>query len=153
VKLGIVLNPHKHLGRLTTIFTGCSATHTVWVDEGRGLMWDMHLIRRRRIWPHYNPPTEVRFFEFPEVTFEYLEDRLSRDNSTYGLRDCAMFALRPFYKFLGKSPRNAGGVICSEMCNNDIWACGGRTPWIPGEAPPSPCDLLRWLTHHQSAVT
>jgi hypothetical protein len=108
-------------------------------------MYDMHLIRRRRAWPHY-PEAQVLLFDAPSVTVEYLEHMLETDTATYGWRDYLLFALRPIYHLLGRSTRNAGGVICSEMINNDIRACGGKTPWHPDDAPPSPCDLYGWLT-------
>ena len=110
-------------------------------------MWDMHLIRRRRAWPHYGEG-EVLLFDVPEaaVTHDYLEDRLQSDEHRYGVLDYALFALRPIYHLLGLSTPNARGVICSEMINVDIHACGGRTPWPPNDAPPSPCDFYRWLS-------
>lgn len=144
MKLAIIFNQDKLSGKLTRWWTGCYAYHTVWVDEAANRMYDMHLIRRRRVWPHY-PEANVLAFDVPQVTREYLEGQLDTDESWYGWRDYALFALRPLYHLLGKSTRNAGGVICSEMINADIWACGGRTPWPVDGAPPSPCDLYRWM--------
>jgi hypothetical protein len=148
MKIAFIFNRRKLSGWLTRIWTGCYAYHVAWVDEAAGLMWDMHLLRRRRTWPHY-PKDEVLLFDPPAaVTREYLEDRLTRDGSVYGVLDYLLFALRPLYHLFGASTRNAGGVICSEMVNNDIWAFGGRTPWKPHEPPPSPCDLYRWLSNN-----
>ncbi|MDO8294374.1 MAG: hypothetical protein Q7T29_16150 [Gallionella sp.] len=48
-----------------------------------------------------------------------MERQLDVDTATYGWQDYLLFALRPLYHLLGKSTRNAGGVICSEMVNND----------------------------------
>lgn len=79
------------------------------------------------------------------ITAAYLERQLDVDTATYGWQDYLLFALRPLYHLFGKSTRNAGGVICSEMINNDIRACGGVTPWATSDAPPSPCDLYGWL--------
>lgn len=144
MKLAVIINASKLSGRLTKFFTGCPAYHVAWVDEESGLMYDMNLLRRRRKWPYY-PLDQVALFDAPgNVTQAYLEDKLTSDDNIYGFFDYLMFLLRPVYHLFGKSTRNAGGVICSEMVNNDIWACGGTTPWNPGDEPPSPCDILRW---------
>lgn len=146
MKIAIILNKDKLSGRLTKLFTGCTAYHVVWVDEEKGLMYDMNLLRRRRKWPYY-PAKDVLMFELSvNVTREYLEEKLTGDDNVYGFVDYLMFALRPLYHLFGKSTRNAGGVICSEMVNTDIWNCGGSTPWNPQMAPPSPCDLLKFLS-------
>lgn len=144
IKLAIIFNEFKLSGRLTRLFTGCYAYHACWVDEERGLMWDMHLIRRRRTWPHYDQG-QVLMFEARSVTREYLERALQSDGNTYGVLDYCLFALRPLFHLFGRSTPNARGVICSEMVNTDIWACGGATPWLPSGEPPSPCDLFHWL--------
>lgn len=143
MKLAVIFNSKKFSGRLTRIFTGCYAYHAAWVDEQAGVMYDMHLIRRRRAWPRY-ASDQVLLFDCPAVTPAYLERMLSTDDSTYGWADYLLFGLRPLYHLLGRSTRNAGGVICSEMVNNDLRACGVDTPWDEFEAPPSPCDLYRW---------
>lgn len=146
IKLAIIFNDHRLSGRLTKLFTGCYAYHAAWVDEDAGLMYDMHLIRRRRAWPHY-PEAQVALFEPPVmVSREWLEHRLTYDDATYGVLDYCLFALRPIFHLFGRSTRNAGGVICSEMINDDLRARGAATPWGPDEAPPSPCDLYRWLS-------
>ena len=145
MKLAIIFNANKLSGRLTQFFTGCSAYHVAWVDEERGLMYDMNLLRRRRKWPYYHDG-EFALYDAPaNITAEYLEEKLTSDENRYGVFDYLLFALRPLYHVLGKSTRNAGGLICSEMVNNDLWACDGSTPWHPDDAPPSPCDLFRWM--------
>lgn len=143
MKLAVIFNSNKLSGKLTRFFTGCYAYHAAWVDEQAGVMYDMHLIRRRRTWPHYQA-AEVLLFDVPEVTRDYLERMLSTDDSTYGWIDYLLFGLRPIYHLFGRSTRNAGGIICSEMINNDLRACGVSTPWDEFDAPPSPCDLYRW---------
>ena len=143
MKLAIIFNDRKWSGRLTKWFTGCYAYHVAWVDEDAGLMYDQHLIRRRRTWPRYQD-AEVLLFDFPAVTREYLERMLSTDGNTYGWLDYLLFALRPVYHLFGRSTRNADGVICSEMVNIDLRACGVETPWDEFEPPPSPCHLYRW---------
>lgn len=144
MKLAVIFNSDKFSGKLTKLFTGCSAYHVVWVDEAHGLMYDMHLLRRRRAWPAYTEG-QVLMYDIPKVTAEYLEQRLTFDDNTYGWVDYLLFLLRPIYHLFGKSTRNAGGVICSEMVNNDMWACGVETPWQVDAEPPSPCDIFRWL--------
>ena len=143
MKLAIIFNASKFSGRLTKIFTGCHAYHVAWVDEASGLMYDMHRLRRRRQWPRYHD-ADVLLFEFPSVTREYLERQLTADGSTYSWLDYLLFALRPVYHLFGRSTRNADGVICSEMVNIDLRACGVETPWDEFMPPPSPCDLYRW---------
>ena len=144
MKLAVVFNANKFSGRLTRLFTGCFAYHVAWVDEQAGLMYDMHLIRRRRLWPRYEG-SQVVLFDIPEVTREHLEDQLTRDGSTYGWIDYILFSLRPIYHLFGQSTRNANGVICSEMVNDDMRACGREAFGAAGDPPPSPCDLYRWL--------
>lgn len=146
MKLAVIFNDRKLSGRLTRLFTGCAAYHVAWVDEERGLMYDQHLIRRRRSWPHYDQ-SHVLLFDVPQVTHQYLEHMLSTDDSTYGWVDYLLFGLRPIYHLFGRSTRNAGGVICSEMVNNDMRANRVDTPWDEFDAPPSPCDLFRWALH------
>jgi hypothetical protein len=144
IKLAIIFSPDKMSGKLTKYFTGCYAYHTAWVDTENNKMYDMHLIRRRRNWPHYNE-NNVLLFDIPGITKEFLEKKLEEDESTYGFMDYIMFGLRPIYHLFGKSTVNAGGVICSEMINNDVWEIGGTTPWPLDTPPPSPCDWYNWL--------
>ncbi len=146
IKLALIFNEHKLSGKLTNWWTGCYAYHALWVDTERNEMYDMHLIRRRRVWPgHYEG--HYLLFDAPgNVTREYLERMLSSDENWYGFADYMLFVLRPLYHLFGKSTPNAHGTICSEMVNNDIWASGGETPWEPDDAPPSPCDLYRFLS-------
>lgn len=144
MKLGVVFNHNKWNGRLTKLFTGCYAYHTIWVDEDQGYLYDMNLIRRRRFWPRYTAD-EVLLYDFPEVTKEYLEYKLSSDDTKYGYFDYILFGFRKIFHLFGKPTRNAGGIICSEMTNIDLKACGVNTPWKLEEAPPSPCDIYRWV--------
>lgn len=150
MKLAFIFNHTKFSGRLTRFFTGCYAYHAAWVDEEAGLMYDMHLIRRRRRWPHY-PDAQVLLFDFPQVTREYLEQQLTDDDNTYGVWDYMLFGLRPVYHLFGLSTRNAGGVICSELINIDAWKCGVVTPFSVLDQPPSPCDLYRWVSERAGA--
>lgn len=124
---------------LTTIFTGSSCYHVGFTDGVH--FWDMNLIRRRRVWAGLYDPAKVILAECPvPVSREFLEHRLEIDDSTYGYADYLLFALRPIYHLFGRSTRNRGGVICSEMVAGDLvingW--GARFPEVP-----SPADLER----------
>lgn len=143
MKLAFALNGKKFSGRLTKFWTGCYAYHSFWHDSE--YMYDMHLIRRRRDWPHYGAETTIIEFDVPEVTRAFLERRLNQDNAVYGWRDYLLFVVRPIYHLFGRSTRNANGTICSEMTNNDMVDCGVTTPWSKEGAPPSPCDQLNWM--------
>jgi hypothetical protein len=148
IKVAVIFNKNKLSGKLTRFWTGCYAYHTAWVDLENNKLYDMNLIRRRKVWPTYGEKTKVVLFDAPaNVTSAYLESQLETDKARYGVLDYCLFALRPIYHLFGRSTRNADGVICSEMLNNDIWACGGTTPFHPDAAPPSPCDLYRWLNN------
>lgn len=142
MKLIIVFNRDGWPGRLTKFFTGCTAYHVGWADEHH--FYDMNLLRRRRLWPCYDESMLISV-DVPQVSKEYLEAKLSTDDSTYGFVDYLLFALRPIYHLFGKSTRNAGGVICSEMVNIDLWACSVKTPWPLDSEPPSPCDIVKWI--------
>lgn len=140
-KLGIVFG-NGFSSKLTKLFTGSTAYHTVWKTDD--FIYDMHLIRRRRALSTY-ATKDVHYYDFPNVTTKYLEEQLSSDESTYGWIDYLLFGLRPFYHLIGRSTPNAKGTICSEMINADLLACGYHTPWSPLDAPPSPGDLSDWL--------
>jgi hypothetical protein len=87
------------------------------------------------------------------ITSEDCEEFLKRDSQVhYGFLDYLLFALRPLYHLFGKSTRNAGGMICSEMVNLWLWRIRpGCTPWPPDQAPPSPCDFYPFLTQQAAA--
>lgn len=126
---------------LTKFFTGSACYHVGFTDGAH--FWDMNLTRRRRLWPGLYPESHVRLADCPvDVTAEYLEHRLDTDEATYGWQDYLLFALRPIYHLFGRSTRNAGGVICSEMVYDDLKANG----WpVTLEEVPSPADLERVL--------
>lgn len=145
MKIAIIHNTHAFAGKLTNFFTGSYAYHAAFVDEAKGYMYDMNLLRRRRPWPAYGNDVQIDLYDCPEVTAEYLEWQLTHDNDTYGIWDYVLFALRPLYHLVGKSTKNAQGKICSEMVNDDLRNCGVQTPFKPTDEPPSPADLERWL--------
>lgn len=133
---------------LTKFFTGSTCYHVGFTDGVR--FWDMNLIRRRRLWPMY-PEGRVILMDCPvEVSAEYLDRRLDTDDATYGWRDYLLFALRPFYHLAGKSTRNAGGTICSEMVADDLRANG----WpVQFDEVPSPADLELVILGRKDAIT
>lgn len=149
----VVGDPNKNMmSRLTKIFTKCPAYHVGFLHEESNMFYDMWWLRRRRVWPRYQDKT-VFMFDAPEVTQEYLEHKLSTDDSEYGVLDYLQFALKPLYHVFGLSTKNAGGMICSEMVNSDVWACGGTTPFDPEQSPPSPCELWAWLKNKVDSNT
>ena len=149
MKIAFIYSKSKMYGKLTKFFTGSYCYHVAWVDEESGNMWDTHLIRRVRKWPHY-PSENVILIDSPvNVTSEYLNDQLRSDNNTYGWFDYLMFAVRPVYHLIGKSTPNMGGVICSEMVYKDMVACG--LPDTLKEVP-SPADLEELLTGRRNLI-
>lgn len=123
-------------------FTESRAYHVFW--ETDKYIYDMSLIRRRRNKENY-VGMEKTYHVFPRVTEEYLEKKLTEDDSHYGYLDYFLFALRPIYHLFGKSTRNMNGIICSEMINNDLYDCGYITPWSTQIEPPSPADFENWI--------
>lgn len=137
--------------RLTRLFTGSTCYHLAFTDGAR--MWDMHLIRRRRLWPHY-PASRVILVPTPvPVTAEYLDHQLDTDESRYGVMDYLLFGFRWAYHLAGKSTRNASGLICSEMVANDLAANGWDARFWLGKEVPSPADLELAVLGIKDAMT
>lgn len=133
--------------RLTKFWTGSTCYHVAWVVDD--LMFDMNLIRRVRLWPHY-PADRVLLIDSPvDVSLDYLFNKLKSDNNTYGWRDYCLFALRPLFHLFGKSTPNASGVICSEMVADDLQANGW--PYQFAEVP-SPADMELALLGRVDAI-
>jgi hypothetical protein len=126
----------KPSSTLTKIFTGSSCYHVGFTDGVK--FWDMHLIRRRRLWSIYNNKKTVLIEAPVSITAEYLDHKLDTDDAKYGIIDYGLFGLRPIYHLFGKSTRNAGGLICSEMVADDLNANGWRYTF---KEVPSPADL------------
>lgn len=122
---------------LTKFFTGSSCYHVGFTDGVK--FWDMNLIRRRRLWEGLYPPLHVIVTETPvDMTAEYLDYMLDTDTATYGVIDYLLFSVRGLFHLFGRSTRNAGGVICSEMVANDMQKHGWRNSFYEV---PSPADL------------
>mgnify|MGYP003644260472 CR=1 FL=1 len=133
---------------LTKLFTGSTCYHVGFTDGFK--FWDMNLIRRRRIWSGLYPSNHCILVDSPvPISSEYLDYMLDTDYSTYGWRDYLLFALRPIYHLLGKSTRNSGGVICSEMIFHDLNANGWDQLFIEV---PSPADLEFALLGRKDAI-
>jgi hypothetical protein len=126
----------KPSSTLTKIFTGSTCYHVGFTNELH--FWDMNLIRRRRLWSIYNNKKTVLIEAPVSITSEYLDHKLDTDEARYGVIDYILFGLRPIYHLFGKSTRNAGGVICSEMVVDDLNANGWRYAF---KEVPSPADL------------
>lgn len=121
---------------LTRLFTGSTCYHVGFTDGAR--FWDMHLIRRRRLWSRYEATDKVLIDAPVSITAEYLDHKLDTDEARYGVIDYILFALRPIYHLFGKSTRNADGLICSEMVADDLNSNGWRYTF---KEVPSPADL------------
>jgi hypothetical protein len=126
----------KPSSTLTKIFTGSTCYHVGFTDGVK--FWDMHLIRRRRLWSIYNNKKTVLIEAPVSITAEYLDHKLDTDDAKYGIIDYGLFGLRPIYHLFGKSTRNAKGIICSEMVADDLNAHGWRYTF---KEVPSPADL------------
>lgn len=133
----------KLSARLTLWWTGSTAYHCGFVDEADGTFFDMSLLPRKIAWPRYFPPVKwVVLYDVPGLTREHCEAFLKQDSTIhYGVADYLLFGIRPLYHLLGKSTRNAGGMICSEMCAVWLSRVGYRAPLVPVA---SPFDLETW---------
>ena len=149
MKIAFMFSETKFCAKLTKFFTGCYCYHVAFVDEQHDVMYDMNLIRRKRRWSAYKKGKDIALVDAPvNVTVDYLEEQLLVDCNRYGVLDYILFALRPFYHLVGKSTRNANGVICSEMVHNDLRAHGWNVHF---REVPSPCDLYFVLAWDQLA--
>jgi hypothetical protein len=136
---------------LTRLFTGSRCYHVGFTDGVQ--FWDMHLIRRRRNWATYRAQREILAVECPvRVSRDYFENELDHDESRYGVWDYLLFGLRPLFHLVGKSTRNCGGVICSEMVCNDLAAHGWQPGWQFQDVVPSPADLEELLIGRRNAL-
>lgn len=149
MKLAVVhAEPAQHFSaRLTQFFTGSTAYHCGFVDEAGGTFFDMHLLPRKVDWPRYDVPGKwVELYDVPGLTREACERFLQRDSvHSYGWRDYLLFGLRWAYHLVGKSTRNAGGLICSELCSLWLRDTGFESPVDPV---PSPADLACWASNN-----
>lgn len=152
MKLAIIHAPasQKLSARLTQLFTGSTAYHCGFVCEETGTFYDMNLLPRKVAWPRYAPPRWVHLYSVPRLTRAQCEEYLKTDGAVrYGVLDYILFGLRPIYHLLGRSTRNADGMICSELCAVWLGRAGYDTPVDPV---PSPADLERWAFKRLASV-
>lgn len=143
MKIGFAYSKKKLSGWLTKLFTGSFAYHVFIVDEENGKMYDMHLLLRRRKWPHYDENTEIKLVESPvAISSEYMEHLIETSDDVYGWKDYLLFGMRPIYHLFGMSTRNKDGVICSEMVYNVLRTHGWPVKFTEV---PSPADLELFL--------
>lgn len=121
---------------LCRFFTGSAAYHVGFTDGEK--LWDMNLLRRRRVWSDY-AARQVVLVDCPvPVTARELERKLETDANHYGFADYLSFG--PWRRLLQRLRFNGKGLICSEMVAEDLKDCGWVPPaWFP--AVPSPADL------------
>ena len=139
MKIAIISNPKKLSSKLTQFFTGSPAYHICFVDESIGKMWDMNLLFRRRIWPHYKPEN-VTFYQCPvNLTVDDLEWWLDTDEDWYSVLEYTAFAIKKI--FTGYKP-SFKGAICSEKVAQILEKNGWLSPF---ESTPSPADFEKVL--------
>ena len=139
MKIAIISNPKKLSSKLTQFFTGSPAYHICFVDESIGKMWDMNLLFRRRLWPHYKPEN-VTFYQCPvNVTVDDLELWLDTDEDWYSVLEYTAFAIKKI--FTGYKP-SFKGAICSEKVAQILEKNGWLSPF---ESTPSPADFEKVL--------
>ena len=139
MKIAIISNPKKLSSKLTQFFTGSPAYHICFVDEELGKMWDMNLLFRRRIWPHYKPEN-VTFYQCPvNLSANDLEWWLDHDEDWYGVLDYTSFAIKKLFNGFKPSFK---GAICSEKVEQILIKNGWLSPF---EGTPSPADFEKVL--------
>ena len=135
IQIAIISNPKKLSGRLTKFFAGSPAFHIAFVDVELGKMWDMNIIFRRRLWPHY-PADAVTMYRCPvRITAGDLDYWLDTDEDWYGVLDYLAFGIRKMF------PRFKGsykGAICSEKVEQILKVNGWSSPFVNV---PSPTDF------------
>ena len=148
-------------GKLTNVVTGCHAYHIGYLF--RDWVYDLHLTPRRlraseylkgqNYTLHETSVTEEQVKDYWLNWYERLDAKRPKGagiwwwikNRLYSVGDYALFALRPLYTLLGKQVPNLDGVVCSEIINNVERMHGHLTPWPEEDAPPSPCDWMRYF--------
>ena len=137
--IAIISNPDKISGKLTKFFTGSYAYHIGFVDMERGKFYDMNMLFRRRIWPHYDL-RHVTYYECPvRVTRDDLEYHLDTDEDWYGVLDYMAFGIK---KLLPGYNPSFKGAICSEKVNEILRLRGWEKYFMKT---PSPADFEKVL--------
>lgn len=138
ILIAIISNPNKISAKLTMWATGSHAYHIGFTDGVK--FWDMNLLFRRRLWPHY-PPENVALYKCPvKLTAKDLDYELDTSEDVYGVLDYAWFAVKRIFGVKG-SP-SFKGAICSEKVEQILIKHGWLSPF---ESTPSPADFERVL--------
>jgi hypothetical protein len=136
IVIAIISNEQKLSGKLSKFFAGSPAYHIAFVDLEKNKMYDMNLLFRRRIWPHY-PEARVTLYKSPvELTGEYLEYCLDTDEDWYGVLDYLAFGWKKLFNT--KNVPSFKGAVCSEKISDILISKG----WVsPFKNVPSPTDF------------
>lgn len=148
IKLGFIVRKDYFPSKLTKLFTGCYCYHVGFHDIETDTFYDMNFTKRARknITQRYKPEHIIHVDCPVEITVEDLQNDIIYNNTLYGLFDYLLFSVRWLYHLFGQSTPNAGGLICSEWCNDLLVEHGWtESPFSPDEEVPSPCDLLSAL--------
>lgn len=110
--------------------------HAAFYDPEQGRYYDMHVHFRKASAGAYKSKT-VYFFVPPVCVDVTLLERLV-GKRFYGVLDVLLYVPAKWLRI------NLPGDHCSEVVNDTLRLCGARTPWKSHDAPPSPCELLKW---------
>jgi hypothetical protein len=136
IAIAIISNEHKLSGKLAKWATGSSDYHIAFVDLDSMRMYDMNLLFRRRLWPHYQADS-VSLFHCPvAVTRDDLEHELDTSDDWYGAFDYAWFAVKKLFGSL--TAPSFKGSICSEKVALILLRKGWQAPFV---SVPSPADF------------
>lgn len=147
-KIVFFMSPFTAKGKLMKVFTGCYSYHCGILMWDTMNFYDMFWMRRKRSWVDVVSQLDhkkaiFKIVDSPvEIPENYLESMVLNHNTHYGVIDYALFGVRWAYHLVGKTTRNAGGLICSEMVHNDLILHNWHVTY---KEVPSPCDLVRAL--------
>lgn len=111
--------------------------HAAFYDTEEGRYYDMHVSFRKAPAGAYKSKTVYLFATTVEVPVAMLERQIGR--RVYGVLDVLLYVPAKWLRI------NLPGDHCSEAINDILRLCGEETPWTMFDAPPSPCELLKWL--------
>lgn len=140
IAIAIISNPDKISGILARWATGRPDYHIAFVDLDAHRMYDMNLLFRRRLWPHYKPEHVSLFYCPVPVTRDDLEWELDTSDDWYGVLDYCWFAVKKL--FGNPAAPSFKGSICSEKVANILIRKGWNAPFL---STPSPADFREVL--------
>lgn len=147
-KIVFFLNTKSFKGWLMKKFTGCYSYHCGFLMEDTQMFYDMFWMRRRLPWgtvinAKNHEGSTFKIIDSPvEIPENYLASCILDSNTHYGVLDYIRFGFRWAYHLVGKTTKNAGGLICSEMVHNDLILHHWHVTY---KEVPSPCDLIKAL--------